>query len=212
VNKHNPQVFSRSGGRAIIIVVTFLGSLALRVTVAAAGNEIQAAVDSDGVQTGMLAEISSDPVRTLNPPNGFTATQYAIPTRLDMLRGGPAGRPPPICVWINGDYGEDKGRNYLEGGMSAQFVFRKNARYPLIVAIPTNVAVGEEEYWFGPHFSYMTTGVNIRVPLSFISSRCGKWTVGGSADLCSYGTTTTEFVKSVGLHTPKIGAALAVDF
>jgi hypothetical protein len=115
-------------------------------------------------------------------------------------------------VWISGDYGEIKGRNYLEGGMSAEFLFCKNSRYPLIVTIPVSMAMGDEEYWFGPHFDYITAGVNVRVPLSFIPTRYGRWTAGSSADLCYYGTTATEFAKPMGLPSSKIGATLSVDF
>jgi hypothetical protein len=198
MDNYDPQVFGGFAARTIVVLVTLFGSLTIRLEVAASSNETQAGVD---------------PVKTFNDPNGFAAAQFDLPVRLDtMLRGGPAVPPPPVCVWINGDYGEVKGRNYLEGGMSAEFVFRKNARYPLIITIPTTMAVGDEEYWFGPHFGYITAGVNVRVPLSFIPSRYGRWTAGSSADLCYYETTATQFLKSIGVPSSKIAATLSVDF
>ena len=208
------MVFRGFAPRRIIVLVTFFGSLSIRVgNVAAYGSETQTAVDPVGVQRSVLVQTSYDPVKTFNDPNEFAADQLGMPVRLDtILRDGSAVPPPPVCSWITGDYGENKGRNYLEGGMSAQFVFRKNARYPLIVTVPVSMALGDEEYRFGPRFGYITTGVSVQVPLSFIPSRYGRWTAGSSADLCYYGTTMAEVVKSVGLHMPNIAAALTVNF
>ena len=57
-------------------------------------------------------DTSSDPVKTFNDPNTVAATLFAMPGRLDgMLRVGSAAPPLPVCMWINGDYGEQKGRN-----------------------------------------------------------------------------------------------------
>jgi hypothetical protein len=209
-----PQIFGGLAVRTTFVLVAFFGSLAIWLEGAAAyGNETQAAVDLFGAQRSMPVEISNDPVKTFNDPNGFAAAQFGLPSRLDtMLRDGSVVPASPVCVWVTGDYGEDKGRNYLEGGMSAQFVFRKNAHYPLIVTVPASMAAGDEEYRFGPRFGYITTGVDLRVPLSFIPSRYGRWTVGSSADLCYYGTSVSEFVNSVGLHLPKIVASFSVDF
>lgn len=198
MSKYDPQVFGGFAARSIVVLVTLFGSLFIRLEVTASSNETQAGVD---------------PVKTFSDPTGFAAAQFDMPVRFDtMLRGGPAVPPPPVCVWISGDYGEIKGRNYLEGGMSAEFLFCKNSRYPLIVTIPVSMAMGDEEYWFGPHFDYITAGVNVRVPLSFIPTRYGRWTAGSSADLCYYGTTATEFAKPMGLPSSKIGATLSVDF
>jgi hypothetical protein len=152
------------------------------------------------------------PVRTLTNPEGFSAAQFGGPIRPDsLLRSAAAAYPQLICAWMTGDYGEDKGRNYLEAGINTEFVLRKNSRYPLIVTIPLNTVVGDEQYFLGPHFAYVSTGVNLRVPLSFIPSRYGKWTAGNNADLCYYGTTAAEFVHSFGFQVPKIAAVLSVE-
>jgi hypothetical protein len=214
MDNYDPQVFGGFAIRMIVALVTLFGSFTIGLEEAAAsGNETQVGVNPVGVERSTLVETSYDPVKTFNDPNGFAAAQFGMPVRLDnMLRDGSAAPPPPVSTWITGDYGEDKGRNYLEGGISAQFVFRKSARYPLIVTVPASFAAGDEEYWFGPHFGYITIGVNVRLPLSFIPNRYGIWTAGSSADLYYYGTTTTELLNSAGLHMPKIAASLHVDF
>ena len=213
MNKHTPRIFGVFAARMIIALVAVFGSLTVHLEAATYCNETQPAVDSVPAQTSTPLEPFSDALKTFNDPNAFAAAPFGMRVRPDtMLRDGSDVAPPPIGVWVSGDYGEDKGRSYLEGGMSAQFVFRKNARYPLIVTVPMSIAAGDEEYWFGPPFGYVTTGVNVRVPLSFIPSRYGRWTASSSVDLEYYGTTAREFMKSVGLHTPKIAGALSVDF
>jgi hypothetical protein len=161
----------------------------------------------------MFIGSSNDPLQTFNAPNQFAAAQFGTPLRLnDILQGGPTPPGSPVCTWINGDYGDGKGRNYLEGGISAQFVFRKSARYPLIVTIPVDMAAGDYQGCSNMHFGYITTGVNVGVPLSFVPGRYGRWIAGPTAEICYYGTTTTEFVRSIGLHLPKVGASLSVEF
>src|SRR6266404_44756 len=209
----SPESFSGVAVRTIIVFLTLLDSLPIRAAdLATYCAATQTTFGPAELQMNRFVETSYDPIKTFNDPNTLAATLFAMQGRLDgMLRVGSAVSPSPVCMWINGDYGEQKGRNYLEGGMSTQFEFRKNARYPLIVTIPASMAAGEEEYAFGPAFGYVTAGVSVRVPLSFIPSRYGQWTAGSSADLCYYGTTTSEFLKSVGLGIPKIAAAFSVD-
>jgi len=160
-----------------------------------------------------LTVYGEDRVRTLNDLEGFAAVRFGILIPADtVLRGGTTVQPPPISTWINGDYGEDKGRSYLEGGISTEFLICKHSRYPLTITIPLRAAAGDEEYFFGPPFTYITTGVNIRVPLSFISGRYGKWTAGSNTDVGYYGTSPAEVVHSIGLPQPKIVAVLGIEF
>jgi len=195
----HPRVLGGFAARTIVVLVTLFGSLTIGLEVVVAS--------SDETQAGV------EPVKTFNDPNGLAAAQFGMPARLEtMVRAGPAESSSPVCAWINGDYGEVKGRNYLEGGMSAEFVLGKNAHYPLIVTIPASMAIGDEEYWFGPRFGYVTTGVSVRVPLSFIPSHYGRWTLGSSGDVSYYGTRATEFAKSISVPSSKIAATVSVNF
>jgi hypothetical protein len=216
MNTYVPRSRGPLAIRLISGLITVFGSLAIYgEEVAAYGNEAQAAADAGGVQRSVVAEVTYDPIKTFNDPNEFAAPQFGMPVRFDtmpMLRGVSALPPLRLCAWITGDNGEDKGRSYLQGGTNVQFVFCRDARYPLIVTIPVCMAVGEEEYWFGPHFGYITTGLNVQVPLSFIPSRYGRWSAASRADVCYYGTTVTEFRNSFGPQISKITGALSVDF
>ena len=153
-----------------------------------------------------------DPVKTFNDPD-FAVAQFAIQSRSEnLLRSGAVLHQTAMSTWINGDYGEIKGRNYLEVGIRKGFLLRKDTRYPLLVTVPMSIAAGDEQYFFGPNFAYALTGVNVRMPLSFIPTRYGRWTFGGNADVCYFGTSTAEFIKSIGCQTPKIAAVFSVDF
>ena len=156
----------------------------------------------------------NDPVVFFNQPNEYAvAAGVVTPTRADsLLRGGPAVRSPAMGVWITGDTGEDTGRNYLEGGVCKEFRLREHARFPVAVTIPVTMAVGDEEYMFGPHFGYISAGINVRTCLSFIPSRYGRWTAGTTADFCYYGTSAAEFMQSIGLPMPRIAAVLTTEF
>ncbi len=156
---------------------------------------------------------TDDPVRTFNGLDEFAAVQFGTSLRADsVLRGGAIVQPPPASAWISGDYGEDKGRNYLEAGISTAFLLRKNSRCPLMVTIPVSTAMGDEEYFLGPRFAYVSSGVNIRIPLSFIPSRYGKWTAGSNAEFCYFGTATAELARSIGLQLPKITAVFSIEY
>jgi hypothetical protein len=201
--------FGRFATRIVVALATIFCALIASDEVAAADGDMPSVVNSIANRGNL--EKSYNASTMLNGPVG-PAAQFAIPMRLDtIVRDYSEAHPSPLQLWLNGDYGQDKG-NYLEGGISASFVLGKNARYPLILTIPANAAVGDAEYCFGPSFGYVTTGINVRMPVSFIPSRYGKWMAASSADLCYYGTSAGEFVRSIGLHIPKIGAALSVDF
>ena len=128
-----------------------------------------------------------------------------------VLWGGATVHAPPASVWIMGDYGAIKGRSYLEAGLSTDFLLRKNSLYPLAVTIPVSTTLGDEEYFLGPQFAYISSGVNVRIPLSFIPNRYGKWSAGSNADFCYYGKSATESIRSFGLQLPKITAVFSIE-
>jgi hypothetical protein len=130
---------------------------------------------------------------------------------VDILRTGIpgdfTGRPMP---GVGGNM-DTSGANHFEASLSPHWIFFRQSRYPVTVTLPTQVTAREDPYYFGHQFGWVAGGVNIRVPLSFIPRQYGKWSAGASADLCYYGTTTSEFVNSIGLQIPKIGAAFTLE-
>jgi hypothetical protein len=131
---------------------------------------------------------------------------------VDVLRtgipGDPMGRLIPGAA---GSTMDTSGANHFEASLAPHWVFCRHSRYPVTVTLPTQVTAREDPYYFGHNFGWIASGVNVRVPLSFIPKQYGKWSASTSADLCYYGTTTTEFVNSIGPQIPKVGAAFTLE-
>jgi hypothetical protein len=173
--------------------------------------QIQSAVDRNVTQNFMVGT-SYDPAQTFDAPNAFVAFAFGSRARPDdFLRPG-VSAVPPASVWASTieNYSENGG-SHFEAGMNAQFVFRRHSRYPVTVTLPANVSVGDDPYYISHRFGYISGGVNVRIPLPFIPSRYGKWSAQTSADVCYFGSTAAEFVNTIKLQMPKVGAALGVE-
>jgi hypothetical protein len=173
--------------------------------------QIQSAVDRNVTQNFMVGT-SYDPAQTFDAPYQFVAFAFGSRARPDdFLRPGvSAVRPASVWASTVENYNE-KGGSHFEAGMSAQFVFRRHSRYPVTVTLPANVSVGDDPYYISHKFGYISGGVNVRIPLAFIPSRYGKWSARTSADVCYFGSTAAEFVNTINLQMPKVGAALSVE-
>jgi hypothetical protein len=119
---------------------------------------------------------------------------------------------------IPGAYGGGVGNNLGSGnhfeaaGEVARWVFAKQSRYPITVTLPVNLELADDLYWFGHQNGWISSGVSVRIPLSFIPTRYGKWSAASSADICYYGSTKTEFVNSVQPQVPKVAAAITLAY
>lgn len=149
----------------------------------------------------------------LTQPNEPAITGNDLfPPLLDMLRSGilvdPRGHAGPDGV---GSTMDTRGANHFEASVAPHWTFCRNSRYPITMSLPSQIMVEDDPYYFGHHYGWITTGVNVSVPLSFIPRQCGKWSAATSADLCYYGTTSAEFVNSIGIQMPKLAATLKLD-
>jgi hypothetical protein len=144
------------------------------------------------------------------PTNSFTFLSAHL---ADVPRRTVSPSTDPLGAWlIPSEDDQRSAGNHLEGGIVPRVVFAKNSQYPVSVSIPISMALGDQEYWIGHQFGYVSGGVDVRIPLFFLPARYGKWTVGTNADICYYGTTTAEFMRSVPeLGAIKITAVLRTD-
>jgi hypothetical protein len=153
-----------------------------------------------------------DPFAIVASPNEPSISDNGLLPLLDVFRTGifsdPLGRLAP---GVGGGTMDIRGANNFEGTVAPHWTFFRQSRYPVTVTLPTQMTVRDDPYYFGHHYGWIAAGVNIRVPLSFIPRQYGKWSAGTSADLCYYGTTTTEFVNSIGWQMPKLGAAFSLE-
>ncbi|HJT79964.1 MAG TPA: hypothetical protein VJ719_02110 [Chthoniobacterales bacterium] len=162
------------------------------------------------VYTTAPGQTSTFVVRTNEPP---TITGNDLSPFLDVSRpdtfGIVIGRPaPPGAVGSTLDVTD---ASHYEATFAPRWIFNTKSQYPITVTLPTQVTLGEDPYWFGHSYGWIATGLNVRIPLSFIPSRYGKWSAGTSVELCYYGTTMTEFANSVRPQIPKLGAVLTLD-
>jgi len=144
------------------------------------------------------------------PTNSFTFSSNHL---ADVPRRTVSPSTDSLGVWLTPPvYDERSSGSHFEGGVAPALVFARNSPYPVTVSLPISIAFGDQEYWIGHQFGYVTGGVDLRLPLSFLPARCGKWSVGTNADVCYYGTTTAELMKSVpALGAIKITAVLRTD-
>jgi hypothetical protein len=145
-------------------------------------------------------------------PNESAISDSALFSPFELLRtgipGDPVGRPTPGV----GGTMDINGANHFDATVAPHWTLCRQSRYPVTVKLPIQVTVHEDPYYFGHDFGWFATGANISVPLSFIPRQFGKWSAGTSAELCYYGTTKTEFMNSIGLQIPKLGAAFSLQF
>jgi hypothetical protein len=71
-----------------------------------------------------------------------------------------------------GAAGLDKNGWYYEIGIAPSHTFG-----PVTVTVPVTVGLGDHRFYAGDTFGYVSAGVNLSTPLSFIPSKWGAWTL-----------------------------------
>jgi hypothetical protein len=88
---------------------------------------------------------------------------------------------------------------YYEFGIAPSYTFLPKSNYPITVALPNTVGLGDDGGFYGNNtFGYYQVGPSISVPLAFIPSGFGSWTVTAAYTYEYAGTTVREFGASVG--------------
>jgi len=110
--------------------------------------------------------------------------------------GGEAGHNLPpgaaglVVANANGEGGWTGGHGwYYELGIAPSYTFLPKATYPITLAIPTTVGLGDTGFYLGNNFGYLAVGPSISVPLAFIPSGFGSWTLTGAYTYYYEGTT-----------------------
>ena len=79
---------------------------------------------------------------------------------------------------------------YYEVGIAPSYTFLPKSTYPITVALPTTVGLGDDHgFYAGNTFGYLAAGPSISVPLAFIPSGFGSWTVTAAYTYYLEGTT-----------------------
>jgi len=83
---------------------------------------------------------------------------------------------------------------YYEIGIAPSYTFLPKATYPITLSIPATVGLGDDHgFYAGNTFGYFSAGPTLSVPLAFIPSGFGSWTVSASYQYYYEGTTVRAF-------------------
>jgi hypothetical protein len=82
---------------------------------------------------------------------------------------------------------------YYELGVAPSYTFLPKSTYPITVAAPFTVGLGDSQGFYGNNnFGYFSVGPSVSVPLAFIPSGFGSWTLTAAYTYYYEGTTVRE--------------------
>ena len=124
---------------------------------------------------------SASYARFESPNNAFVATNaaefilslddsdwlgaWALHPHVSWFRPFPGG-------WASSDEG-----SYFELGIEPERSLGKGER-PVTVSFPVTLGLGQKRFYLGEHFGFFSAGVSVSVPLAFIPSKWGEWSLG----------------------------------
>jgi hypothetical protein len=82
---------------------------------------------------------------------------------------------------------------YYELGIAPSYTFLPKATYPITLSIPATVGLGDAGMYLGNNFGYFSVGPSVSVPLAFIPSGFGSWTLTAAYTYYYEGTTVRAF-------------------
>ena len=153
-------------------------------------------------------------------PNGAYATAQELDWTIafdDSSLLGPFALNPSM-LWVfevdNTAFGDQEGI-YLGLGVKPGVTLFEEAEYPLTLALPVTVGLSVSDYYEVPGesddtFGYFDVGLAASVPLSFISSDYGEWSVSAAVDyLALSGTLADANRGDGGFFVGKAGIAFS---
>jgi hypothetical protein len=82
---------------------------------------------------------------------------------------------------------------YYELGIAPNYTFMPKSTYPITVAVPFTVGLGDSGGFYGNNnFGYFSVGPSVSVPLAFIPSGFGSWTLTAAYTYYYEGTNVRE--------------------
>jgi len=133
-------------------------------------------------------------------PSGAFSTARSIDANLTYndspLLGLWALHPHATVLWELGAPGfaglKAKGW-YYELGIAPSYTFLGKSNYPITLAVPATLGLGDSSGFYGNNnFGYFSAGPSVSVPLAFIPSGFGSWTLTAAYTYYYEGTTVRE--------------------
>jgi hypothetical protein len=133
-------------------------------------------------------------------PAGVFSTARSIDANLtyddSSLLGAFALHPHATVLWELGSTGFAglQGHGwYYEFGIAPSYTFLPKSTYPITLALPATIGLGDDHGFYGNNtFGYFSVGPSVSVPLAFIPSGFGSWTLTAAYTYYYEGTTVRE--------------------
>ena len=154
----------------------------------------------------------------LESPNGaFTGgNAVTLGLELDDERWLGAFALRPRLLWFtpvaNGSDPESEKGHYFEVGIAPRATVAKKSAYASTVSFPATVGFGDQHYFFGDRFGFVSAGVAVSVPLAFVPEGLGSWSVTGSALYYRLGRVPAEFTSDGERDKSVFTATLTTEF
>jgi len=96
---------------------------------------------------------------------------------------------------------------YYELGVAPSYTLLKSSKYPVTISAPFTLGLGDSSGFYGHNnFGYFSVGPNISVPLAFIPSGFGSWTLSASYTYYYLGTTIRESERALDNNGIPVGS------
>jgi hypothetical protein len=154
----------------------------------------------------------------LESPNGAFISGNAISLRLglDDERWLGAFALRPYFLWFtpiaNEPHPDREVGHYFEMGVSPGVTIAKDSAYPIYVSFPAALGLGDRHYYAGQHFGFVSAGVAVSVPLTFVPKGLGDWSISGSALYYRLGSAPAAFTSDGERNKSVFTAKIATEF
>ena len=171
-----------------------------------------------GVQLVLVKKLTfTASYRRFESPNGYYGSANGIELLLEFDDSDLLGKFAlnPHVTWIaplSADYEDSEEGHYFEFGIEPSFEIGEGSRYPITVALPATVALGDQHYYSGRSFGFASAGLKVSVPLAFLSDSLGKWSLAGSATFYRLGQTAAELTNNGDRSEQLFAGVLSVEF
>lgn len=108
--------------------------------------------------------------------------------------------------------GEKKGNSYFEVGIAPSWEIGKSSRLPVNVTGPVTLGVGDNHYYGGDRFGFVSAGLSVAIPLAFVPAGWGTWNFSVSGTYYHLGRNAAEETNGGNQNASVFAMTLSTDF
>lgn len=106
----------------------------------------------------------------------------------------------------------DGGGNYFEVGIAPSTTFASESRYPVTFTFPITAGFGDDSYYPGDAFGYVSLGISASVPLAFLPKDFGEWRFAATGTYYRLGLAGAELSNDGERSQSVFTATLSTEF